>query len=207
MGTVFFFLVSCTRAAPQIAYGFIQLVYYQTSGQIEERFSFFVLPDDEDGLEDLRELYLYHDKEGLAWSISADEWIIYEEDGKTWIGSRGITMLGGGVLPRGQYRAVLMDKGGEKSERSFSFDAPEKPRFPFPRLTLAQGQYQLESQYPQNYFICYDRQGEVITTLRVTNSMGVLGDLGLPSNTGAVSLWAEDEEYMTSAYTEPLAIR
>jgi hypothetical protein len=59
----------------------------------------------------------------------------------TWIGSRAIAMPGDDPLPRGQYRAVLVNKGGEQAERAFTFDAPDNPRDPFPRLNLLEGNY------------------------------------------------------------------
>jgi hypothetical protein len=105
-------------------------VYYQEAEGPVERFSFFILPEDEDGLEDLEELRLYHDQEGLAWSLTRADWISHEAEGKTWIGSRAIAMVDDGVLPRGLFRAVLLDRGGERSDRLFSFDAPAAPPHP-----------------------------------------------------------------------------
>lgn len=201
-GLIAALFLSCSRAEPKIAYGFIRLVYYQSSGKPEERFSFFVLPDDEDGMEDINELYLHYDREGLFWSLSAADWISYESEGQTWIGSRGITMMNGERLPRGQYRAVIIDKGGEKSDRIFSFDAPEDPRFAFPLLAINNGAYRIESLYPENRLICYDEGGEFIALQDIPGGEGNVRDLNLPSNTRTVALWAEDAEYFTSALTE-----
>ncbi|MDR2631367.1 MAG: hypothetical protein LBC60_10630 [Spirochaetaceae bacterium] len=207
--TVFAALVflSCSRAEPKISYGFIRLVYYETSGRPQERFSFFVLPADDDGIEDINELYLHYDREGLFWTLSADDWISYESEGQTWIGSRSITMMDGETLPRGQYRAVIMDKGGEKSERLFSFDAPADPRFAFPVLTVNDGRYRIESLYPENRFICYDEGGELLTVIDAPPREGTVANLNLPSNARTVALWAEDAEYLTSALTEVVPIR
>jgi hypothetical protein len=206
-GLVLLLLFSCSRAEPKISYGFIRLFYYQNSGRPEERFSFFVLPNDDDGIEDINELYLYYDREGLFWSLSADDWIRYDSEGQTWIGSRSITMVDGENMPRGQYRAVIMDKGGEKSERIFSFDAPAEPRFTFPVLTVNDGYYRIESMYPENRLICYDEGGELLTILDIPSREGLVTNLALPSNTGTIALWAEDVEYFTSALTDVVPIR
>jgi hypothetical protein len=180
----------------------MQLVYYQGPEMPEERFSFFVIPDDDDGIDNLDELYLYHDREGLRWLLTSEDWITFENDGQTWIGSRGIAMIDNGSLPRGQYRAVLVNKGGERTERTFSFDAPEDSRYPFPYLDITGGIYRIESDYPVHRFLCYDNQGSLVTTLLIEEAGGPLEDLRLPSSVRAVVLWAEDSEYYTSALTD-----
>jgi major membrane immunogen (membrane-anchored lipoprotein) len=195
-------LAACSRTEPKISYGTMRMVYYQTEERPEERFSFFVLPEDDDGIEDIAELYIYHDKEGLSWRLTSDDWVSYEFDGKTWIGTYSIAMMDEEPLPRGQFRAVLVDKGGERSERVFAFDAPEDSRYPFPFLTIENGRYFVESGYPEHSFICYNAQGEYVNTIALTVLDGAIADLKLPSAVRAVALWAEDSEYMVSALTD-----
>jgi hypothetical protein len=199
--------VSCSRTEPRIPFGFIELVYYQENTGRKERISFFVIPEDDDGLENLAELRLHHDREGLRWVLKSDDWITYENEGQTWIGSRSIAMAGDDTLPRGQYRAVLVNKGGEKTERFFTFDAPESGRFPFPLLYISEGQYRAESKYPENKFICYDEQGTFIKVLLLPKLAGSVSELDIPSNVRTVALWAEDPEYSTSAFTDAVSIR
>jgi hypothetical protein len=198
---------SCSRTEPKIAYGFIALVYYQSGAKPLERFSFFIIPDDEDGIENLDELYLYHDREQLRWHLKSDEWIAFTQDEKTWIGSRSIAFTGDGGLPRGQYRAVLVNKGGEKSERVFSFDAPESPRFPFPTLGISGGQYKVTSTYPANRLVCYDGEGNYVSTVNLSGLSGSIDDLGIPQNARTAALWAEDARYFTSAFTDVAPLR
>jgi len=198
---------SCSRSEPQILYGFIELVYYPGRVRYEERYSFFILPEDEDGVENLSELYLYHDREGLNWFFSSEDWITHEEDGKTWIGSRNIAMSDNFTLPRGQFRAVLVNKGGESSERRFTYDGPETPIHSFPQLSVVDGAYTIDSQYPENRFVCYDQQGKAVQSIRVTGLEGNLRDLRIPNSIRTIALWAEDSEYHVSALTEAVAIR
>ena len=198
---------SCSRAEPRILYGFMDLVYYQGREIPEERYSFFVLPEDDDGVENLSELYLYHDREGLRWLISSDDWVQHEEDGKTWIGSRHIAMTGYASLPRGQYRAVLVNKGGERTERNFTFDGPEDPLYPFPFFSVRDGVYRIDSRYPVNHLICYDQQGKAIETLVVTDIVGNISNLQLSNSVRSAALWSEDPEYHISALTEAVAVR
>jgi hypothetical protein len=199
--------VSCTRNEPKIAFGFIELVYYQDRNKPQERFSFFIIPEDEEGIENLADLYLYNDREQLRWHISSEDWVSYVHDGKTWIGSRSIAIGEDEVLPRGQYRAVLVNKSGEKSERNFSFDAPEDARFPFPFLEISNGQYRVTSMYPDNRLVCFDDQGNHVNTVNLSNLNGQLSELDIQPNARTAALWAVDAQYFTSAYTNVTSIR
>ena len=199
--------LSCSRTEPRIPFGFIELNYYPGDTRPIEHFSFFVIAEDDDGMENLSELRLIHDREGLEWIISSEDWIHHEEDGKHWVGSRSIAMTGDNTLPRGQYRAVLVNKGGEKSERLLVFDAPEDPRYPYPFLRIEEGIYRIDSRYPANSFLVYDQQGNIIRTLTVPYLEGPVSALGLPNNARFLALWAQDEEYHTSAMTEAVPVR
>jgi hypothetical protein len=198
---------SCSQAEPRILYGFIELVYYPGSAGPEERYSFFILPEDDDGVENLSELYLYHDREGLRWLITPEDWIEYEEAGRIWVGTRSIAMTDGFSLPRGQYRAVLVNRGGESTERSFTYDGPEVSPYSFPTLSIENGYYSITSQYPANYFICYDLQGRAVQTLTVTGLTGSFWALNPQSTVRTIALWAEDPEYHISAITEAVSIQ
>jgi hypothetical protein len=204
---IFYCASSCSRTEPKITFGFIVLVYYQEKERQTERFSFFILPEDDNGLENLDELLLYHDREQLRWQLKSNDWITYTQDEKTWIGSRSIAIEGDEPLPRGQYRAVLVNKGGEKSERNFSFDAPEEPRFPFPTIEINEGRYMVNSSYPSNRLVCYDERGGYSSIVNLNTLSGAVSSLDLSSNVRTVALWAEDAQYFTSAFTDVVSVR
>jgi hypothetical protein len=197
--TAFF---SCSRSEPRIAYGSIRLVYYQGEEGPEERFSFFVLPEDDDGIEDLESLSLYHDRDGLFWHLTGEEWAALDIDGETWVGSHNIAMIDRESLPRGQFRAVLTDKGGERSERVLGFDAPRDSRYPFPYIFVEKGVYRIDSVYPEHFRICYDGEGNYLFTRPLEFLEGAVAELHLGRVVKAVALWAEDKEYFTSALTD-----
>jgi hypothetical protein len=200
-------ILSCSRAEPELAFGSLRLVYFQGADGPEGRFSFFVLPEDDDGIADLAELYLYHDREGLCWQLTSDDWVSFYSEGKQWIGSRAIAMIEGESLPRGQFRAVLVDKGGEQTERMFAFDAPAEPRHPFPYLYIEGDSFRIESEYPEHYFLCYNNQGEYLQTVKIDYNAGYIRDAGIPSGTTGIALWDEDSEYYTSALSNVVALR
>jgi hypothetical protein len=162
-------------------------------------FSFFIIPEDDDGLENLDELYLYHDREQLRWVIKSKEWVSLKYDGKNWIGTRSIAIHDGMSLPRGMYRAVLVNKGGEKGERTFTFDG--EVRYPFPELVIDEGRYTIKSQWPSNRLICYDNAGNYSTTVELQSLSGAVADLRLPSAVRTAALWAEDSANFCSALT------
>ena len=198
---------SCSRAEPIIHFGFIELVYYSGRNGPVERYSFFILPEDEEGFDNLDHLFLYHDREGLRWHFSHNDWITHEEDGKTWIGSRSIAMQGDAPLPRGLYRAVLVNIGGESTERRFTFDAPETPRHSFPTLSVEDGIFHIDSTYPLNHLIGYDQHGNAIQTVTVTEHEGDIRNLRFHIAVRTIALWAEDPMYRTSALTDAVTFR
>jgi hypothetical protein len=198
---------ACSRTEPLIEHGFISLVYYQEMGRINERFSFFVIASDDDGMENLDELFLYHDYGQLQWQLKHTDWISYEQDNKTWIGSWSLALNSGESLPRGKFRAVLVNKGGEKTQRNFTFDAPEESRYPFPTLEIDSGYYTVKSLYPENRLICYGSSGEYISTLKLSALTASVSSLSLPSNARSAALWAEDSLYFVSALTEAVSLR
>jgi len=177
--------------------------YMRGESGVNEHFSFFVIADDEDGIENLEELYLYHDKEQLRWRIKSDEWVSYTQDNKTWIGSRSIAIQEG-TLPRGVYRAVLVNKGGERGERLFTYDTDI--RHPFPKIEVENGMYSIKSEWPENRLVCYDRSGNYISTVDLQSLSGYVSQLNLPSTVRTVALWAEDTAYYLSAFTNVVTV-
>jgi hypothetical protein len=205
LGVVFLF--SCSRTEPSIPFGFIELTYYPVDGRPQERYTMFVIAEDDDGLENLDELRLYYDREGLEWILDSTDWIHHEESGRHWIGSRSIAMTGGDTLPRGQFRVSLINKGGERTEKTLTFDAPETPRYPYPSLRVADGRYSVSSGYPVNSFIAYDQAGNFLRTISVMGTEGNISSLNIPGSARLLALWAQDSEYRTSALTEAISFR
>ena len=118
-------------------------------------------------------------------------------------------MTGNAPLPRGQYRAVLVNKGGERTERRFTFDGPERSPYLFPSLSINidEGIYTVNSQYPVNKFICYDQQGSVVEIRTLEAGEGNIRELRLSNSVRTLALWAEDQEYQISALTDAVSVR
>jgi len=203
--TAFFALfVSCSTSKPEISYGFLNLVLYEGESGPTEHFSFFIIAEDEDGVENLDELYLYHDREQLRWKIKNDEWISFMQNNKTWIGTRSITVQEGS-LPRGVYRAVLVNKSGEKGERLFTYDTDV--RHPFPKFEIENGMYTIQSEWSSNRLVCYDKVGNYLSTVDLRSLSGSVSQLNIPSAATTAALWAEDPAYNISAFTKVVPVR
>ncbi|MDR0323593.1 MAG: hypothetical protein LBI12_03995 [Treponema sp.] len=196
-------LFSCTNSKPEITYGFLQLVLYQSDTGPRENYSFFIIAHDDDGIENLDELYLFHDREQLRWQIKSNEWVYHTQDGRNWIGTRSITTADG-ALPRGTYRAVLVNKAGESTERHFTFDG--NVRFPFPEIEVNDRAYMVRSSWPVNRLVCYDNTGNYISTVELQSLSGNLSDLRLSANARSVALWAEDTANFCGAFTNVVPI-
>ena len=200
---------SCSRAEPKILYEMMEKVFFDGPERIEQRCTFFVLCEDEDGVENLSELYLYNDREGLRWLFTPEDWVVYNEDGRVWIGSRHVVMYADEPMPRGQYRTVLVNRGGERTERNFAFDIPEVSPHPFPSFSIDSGVFRLDSRYPVNRLLCYNEEGSVIETIPIPEAEeeGSINGLNLSQNVRSLALWAEDSEFRISAVTQAIAVR
>jgi hypothetical protein len=203
---LFFCFLSCSQAAPDIKNGILEMVRYENGGRPVERIAFFILPHDDDGFDDLEELWLYHDWEGLSWHLTNKDWIKETVDGETWIGSRAIAMEDGLPVPRGQFRAVLVDKGGNRTERLYAFDTPPELYKRFPSLIIENDKYIINSEYPEQNLIIFDNEGNYLSTVIPPSLQGEVSALGLPSRAESLALWTKDSARAVSAFTDIVAL-
>ncbi|MFA6505101.1 MAG: hypothetical protein WCT14_03325 [Treponemataceae bacterium] len=197
-------LFSCSHAAPRLDSVSLRLVY-RAAGV--ERLSFFALVADEDGFLDLDALHLLNNSSQLYWSLSAKDWLKVERTGETWIGSHTIAMADDAKFPRGAYRAVLVDKGGDRIERTVAFDPPLASARRFPSLSGTKGRYRVISEYPKNVIVGYDSSGAQSRTVQLKAKEGLLSELELGPAIQSIALWAEDEESRVAALTDPVSIK
>lgn len=197
-------VAACSQAAPRIDSVSLRLTY-RSGGR--ERLSFFALSYDEDGTLDLEELHLLNDRAQLYWTVTSRDWLVVERAGETWVGSHGIAMADGAPFPSGVYRAVLVDKGGDRAERDVFFEPPERGRRRFPSLSVAGGRYRIISSYPNNSLVAYDASGTRLRTVKPKSAEGRISDLSLGPSAQSIALWAEDEEAGVAALTDPVSLK
>ncbi len=199
-------LASCSQTAPRLVAVSLKLVYRQSGASYVERLSCFAFAEDEDGEADLEELRIVNDRSQLYWKVTSQDWVSLVKTGQTWIGSHSLSMPEGGTIPRGTYRIVLLDKGGERDERAVSFEAPLASARPFPSLSFSGGAYAVSSSYPKNLLVVYDASGTVLRNIDLSVKTGKVADLSLGQSARSAALWAEDEASSVAVLTDPIPL-
>ncbi len=158
-------LAGCAVKPPSLGSIESRLIVVATDvdGHHEERLSCFASVSDGDGIADIEYLYVVHDVAELFWTLTADDWIQRDDGSGNWLGSNGLRAPDG-VLPRGTYRIVLVDKAGERDERSFVLSAPATEDRTMPTVSLSGTSVRLDTPCPLNTAFFMDAGGNVVMT-------------------------------------------
>lgn len=164
--TLILLLASCSGNPPVLAEIWWQpLVEVDPSnGQVVQTLSLFVHGSDEDGEEDLETLYLIYDDLELYWTIPAESWTEYTDQGTKWIGVNGLRAPGEGILPQGDYRILLNDIGGERDEKSFYLrnSIPPSEEMALPEIEFNSSNLTVNSEYPLFQVWFYNQEGGLV---------------------------------------------
>lgn len=184
-------LSSCAINPPGIVSTSHRLIVQavDAAGQREERLSFFASIKDRDGVGDIEYLFLMHDESELFWTITLDNWVRREEGEAVWLGSNGLEPGDDGLMPRGRYRVVVVDKAGERDERIFNLSAPVMADYSLPVLRLIGNQVTLDSPYQMNTLFFLDPADNPVKTVGIN-----------PGTNSLDALWG-DPSWRTAAYT------
>jgi hypothetical protein len=131
-----FLLFSCSENQPAINQVFWQInkVNDVENNFFYDRLSVFIEAYDDDGIEDLKTLYIINDEEEFFWKIEDKEWIYKEVNKENWFGTNDIVMNNFSHFPAGRYRVLIIDAAGEREESAFvltSYDyETQKNKFP-----------------------------------------------------------------------------
>jgi len=194
------FLVGCSVAPPEIVSIGMRLIVTATdaAGGRDERLSVFASVADDNGIGDIEYLFIVHDESELYWSLTGDAWQKHEEGNSIWIGSNSLDAPGT-TLPRGDYRAVLIDLAGERTERAITLSAPETSAYKLPVVHLKGNSIELESSYTVNTAFFFDSGGNVVLTVPVTKGNSNLDSLW------AKGQWRSGADYIAVYAFEPKA--
>jgi hypothetical protein len=169
------FLFSCSGKPPQVHAISFQLSLFSSdvgtdgkgSSPPYEKLSVFAQTTDEDGLKNLDSLYIINDGAGLYWKLTPATWIEKEQSGDTWIGTNGIRMADFSPLPRGGYRFLILDKGGQRDEREFKLAAGSPITAAMPGFVLSGESITIRSPYERTVLYVLDRAENPIKTVPV----------------------------------------
>jgi hypothetical protein len=122
-----FLVLSCAENRPEINQVFWQInkIRNLDTGRYHDSLSLFIEANDEDGIEDLKTIYLINDSEELFWKITEKNWVHKTDGEANWFGSGSITMNDFSAFPFGKYRAIIIDEAGEREETSFNINKYE----------------------------------------------------------------------------------
>ncbi len=171
--------LGCTANVPKVLALDSRLIVYagDSSGGRSERLTVFASIKDSDGKEDISEMYIIHDDSELYWHLNGENWISKDESGGFWVGGNG---LAGPApdLPRGIYRVLVVDRAGERVERTFSLNAPDTSAYELPSVT-AQGTESMvfTSKYATNTVFFFDAGSNVVKTVSATPGSRRLDEL------------------------------
>lgn len=138
---------SCSFNTPTVVLVKKQRIYsYNQQGALTERLAVFMLLEDGDGRNDYKDLTLREDTTGLEWALHRENTVFLQETGYSknaqWVGSNKFKYPRR-FFPAGQYTLSASDLGGNKTETTFSLQAPQIISFlPF-EFTLENEQWTL----------------------------------------------------------------
>lgn len=194
------FMAGCSVSPPEFMStgGHLLVVAIDPEGSKDERLSVFASVSDKDGVDDIEYLYIVHDEEELSWNLTPENWQRSDEGSSIWIGSNGLDAPGT-EIPRGQYRLILVDKAGERAERTFMLNAPETGNYTVPVLRLSDVNIVLDSAYSSNTAFFFDSGGNVVLTTPIakgTTSLDALWSKGQ---------WRSGSDYIAAYGYDPKA--
>lgn len=146
---------SCVGSPPSIT-RILQTVVFRHDPAIARSFEslyLYTLVHDVDGIGDVSELYILNDDQSIFWKLDQSNWDSIEIDDQVWIGSHVLRMPQSRVIPRGQYRIQVYDRGGETDTEEievFQSNTIDNVQTPFPSLTYRDGVLTLISDYDDN---------------------------------------------------------
>lgn len=169
---------SCAESPPRLVSTSYRLIFaaIDEAGTVGERLSAFASVSDGDGVDDIEALYVVSDSAELSWTLDADSWTRRDDGAAVWLGSNELEAQDG-LIPRGRYRMIIVDKGGKRSETEFALRAPPSPAYPPPRARVESGSLIVASGYAVNTALFTDPGGNVVGSVPVRAGRNELSEL------------------------------
>ena len=122
------FLFACSENEPEINQVFWQITKYHDieNNVFYDRLVVFLEVFDEDGVDDIKTIYVINDEQELFWKIDEKNWVYKTFNNENWFGSNSIVMNDFSGFPLGQYRVIVIDDAGERQETIFTISSYDK---------------------------------------------------------------------------------
>lgn len=161
-------ILGCGNSPPEILQSSWQLTLVEPSeaedcnGISREELSLFVLADDKDGPDEVEYLYLIQEEEELFWVFDSDNWEEVPVGSDVWLGQSSLRMPQGSTFPRKNYRLLVIDKSGQRSEKEIFLAVKSGPDPVFPSGRVEGDYFLLESPHGIHTLRVYNRDGMII---------------------------------------------
>ncbi|MBN2508706.1 MAG: hypothetical protein JXB03_00460 [Spirochaetales bacterium] len=150
--------LSCSNHLPQVSNIQWELTQFndKNSGTISEELAIFFLVKDEDGEDDIEEIYIIHDDRYEYWKLDEASWTRQTLDNEVWIGSSRLTKEG--MFPRSEYRYLVIDKTGDRTDGTFFIDVESfDKQIGFPTASVGEETIELlQGSNEEFFFSVYD---------------------------------------------------
>jgi hypothetical protein len=134
-------------------------------GAAYESLSVFGSIKDEDGLDNVLELWIVNDASALAWKLTNEDWTKASEGGDTWMGGSSLATPELGPLPRGAYRLVAFDAAGQRAELAFGVSGAFPSRAaPSLSYSSREGRLAIRSGWPETLALAFDATGALLAS-------------------------------------------
>jgi hypothetical protein len=178
-GAATFSIVACGGKPPEVSAVEWRLETRPSErGSPFESLSVFGSIKDEDGLDNIEEIWIVHDESSFAWKLTSAEWTKAEEGTDNWIGGSSLATPELGPLPRGKYRLVAIDAAGQKAESPFEL-AGDFPNKTAPSLSYSskEGSLSVRSDWTETLALAFDAAGSLLSTVAAPTNTTTLAEL------------------------------
>jgi hypothetical protein len=134
-------------------------------GAAYESLSAFGSIKDEDGIDNIVELWVVNDAAALAWKLTSADWTKTSEGGDNWMGGSALATPELAPLPRGGYRLIAIDSAGQRAELPFTVAGsfPEK-KAPTLSYSAKDARLAIRSDWPETLALAFDATGALLAS-------------------------------------------
>ena len=173
LSAVLLLSAGCGSSPPELKQSSSSLNIVMTpEGELSSELLVLVNTEDEDGDEDVEELYVINDRLQLVWKVQRGSWSVRQNRGIDWNGSERFVMPSGELPPSGSYRLLVADRAGEKAEAEIFVPVidsmPAEEEFPFIVFADEGESFEIRSPESRNIISLYDAGETLLVSFAAT---------------------------------------
>lgn len=178
-------------------------------GPAYESLSVFGSVKDEDGIDNIAEIWILEDDSAYAWKLTDADWVKSTEGGDVWMGASALATPELAAMPRGDYRFVAIDAAGQRAEKAFRVSGgfPDRKT---PSVSYSRSRLTIGSSWPETLVLAFDGAGALLASPGAPQGAASLAEtLGrdLAARTAQVAAYGYDPELRMGAFSERIRTR